>query len=48
MVVDSATIEQLQDEGRIALWDEPVSQENFEIASPVIYERNGYLFKKMF
>lgn len=43
---DYASMEQLQDEGRIALRDEPVSQENFEIASPAIYERNGYLFIK--
>ena len=39
-------MEQLQDEGRIALRDEPVSQENFEIASPIVYKRNGYLFIK--
>lgn len=43
---DYASMEQLQDEGRIALRDEPVSQENFEIASPAIFERNGYLFIK--
>lgn len=46
MAVDYATIEEVQDEGRVARRDNPESHEDFEIALPVIYESNGYLFIK--